>query len=199
MSDASTSPQPAICARLRNVSDAGYVGGITVSSPVLITSTPSFAPHPAKSRATHVGAGTGHRARARNYTLNITSVDPPSGSSLDTCDLASHATLRSCRSRCPRAASRDRFRPDAAAREAEAGLARLLVLQAGAGALGPSGDSVATEQLHQLLVRAASLSLRNREAEASRTLRLGQLPAPSRSRHVPLLPVVSELPVPTWF
>jgi hypothetical protein len=31
---------------------------------------PSFAPHPAKSRATHVGAGTGHRARAWNYTLN---------------------------------------------------------------------------------------------------------------------------------
>jgi hypothetical protein len=32
---------------------------------------PSFAPHPAKSRAAHVGAGTGHRARAWNYVLDI--------------------------------------------------------------------------------------------------------------------------------
>jgi hypothetical protein len=39
-------------------------------------------------------------------------------------------------------------------------------------------DAAAFEQLQQLLVRASSLSLRNREAEASRTLRLGQLRAP---------------------
>jgi hypothetical protein len=30
-----------------------------------------------KSPATHVEVGTGHRARAWNYTLNITSADPP--------------------------------------------------------------------------------------------------------------------------
>jgi hypothetical protein len=34
--------------------------------------------------------GTGHRARTWNYTLNITSADPPIGSSLTACDLASH-------------------------------------------------------------------------------------------------------------
>jgi hypothetical protein len=45
-----------------------------------------------------------------------------------------------------------------------------------------ANETTAPEQLQQQLVRAASLSLRNREAEASRTLRLGQLPAPSRSR-----------------
>jgi hypothetical protein len=39
----------------------------------------------------------------------------------------------------------------------------------------------AFEQLQQLLVCAASLSLRNRGAQASRTLRLGELPAASRS------------------
>ena len=45
-----------------------------------------------------------------------------------------------------------------------------------------ANETTAPEQLQQQLARAASLSLRNREAEASRTLRLGQLPAPSRSR-----------------
>jgi hypothetical protein len=36
------------------------------------------APHPAGSApATHVEVGTGHRARAWNYALNITSADPP--------------------------------------------------------------------------------------------------------------------------
>jgi hypothetical protein len=36
------------------------------------------ASHPTSQRpVTHVGAGPGHRARAWNYALNITSVDPP--------------------------------------------------------------------------------------------------------------------------
>jgi hypothetical protein len=49
------------------------------------------APHPADQEpTTHVEVGTGHRARTWNYALNITSVDPPIGSSLTTCDLASH-------------------------------------------------------------------------------------------------------------
>ena len=51
---------------------------------------PSFAPRrPGAGRRTS-RAGTGHRARTWNYTLNITSADPPIGSSLITCDLASH-------------------------------------------------------------------------------------------------------------
>ena len=48
----------------------------------------SFAPRRYRQRTSRVG--TGHRARARNYALNITSVDPPSGSPLVSCDLASH-------------------------------------------------------------------------------------------------------------
>jgi hypothetical protein len=41
----------------------------------------------------------------------LTSVDPPSGSSLNACDLASHATLRSSRSGRARATARYRIRP----------------------------------------------------------------------------------------
>jgi hypothetical protein len=53
------------------------------------------APHPADQEpTTHARVGTGHRARTWNYALNITSVDPPIGSSLTTCDLASHAIKR---------------------------------------------------------------------------------------------------------
>src|SRR5450755_3502694 len=44
-----------------------------------------------------------------------------------------------------------------------------------AEAAGVAHRVVAFEQLQQLLVRAPSLSLRNRGAEASRTLRQGQL------------------------
>ena len=50
---------------------------------------PSFEPAD-QEPTTHVEVGTGHRARTWNYSLNITSVDPPIGSSLTTCDLASH-------------------------------------------------------------------------------------------------------------
>jgi hypothetical protein len=71
------------------------------------------ASHPADQEpTTHAEVGTGHRARTWNYTLNITLVDPPIGSSLTTRDLASHddtqpsdVTLpRCCKSReggCP--------------------------------------------------------------------------------------------------
>ena len=55
---------------------------------------PELRTPPTKSRTTHVEAGTGHRARTWNYTLNITSVDPPTSSSLNTCDLASHTKMR---------------------------------------------------------------------------------------------------------
>ena len=49
------------------------------------------ASHPADQEpTTHAEVGTGQRARTWNYALNITSVDPPIGSSLTTCDLASH-------------------------------------------------------------------------------------------------------------
>ncbi len=50
------------------------------------------ASHPAdKSRTTHVEAGTGHRARTWNYPLNITfGLILQFGSSLVSCDLASH-------------------------------------------------------------------------------------------------------------
>ena len=52
---------------------------------------PPRASHPADQEpTTHAEAGTGHRARTWNYTLNITSVDLQSCSSLTTCDLASH-------------------------------------------------------------------------------------------------------------
>ena len=53
------------------------------------------ASHPADQEpTTHAEVGTGQRARTWNYTLNITSVDPPIGSSLTTCDLASHDEQR---------------------------------------------------------------------------------------------------------
>jgi hypothetical protein len=54
---------------------------------------PAFprASHPADQEpTTHAEVGTGQRARTWNYSLNITSVEPPIGSSLTTCDLASH-------------------------------------------------------------------------------------------------------------
>ncbi len=53
------------------------------------------ASHPADQEpTTHAEVGTGHRARTWNYALNITSVDPPIGSSLVSCDLASHRPTR---------------------------------------------------------------------------------------------------------
>ena len=53
------------------------------------------ASHPADQEpTTHAEAGTGHRARTWNYTLNTTSADPPIGSSLISCDLASHRPSR---------------------------------------------------------------------------------------------------------
>jgi len=52
----------------------------------------SFAPRRHRRRTS--GAGTGHRARARNYSLDITSVDPPIGSSLVSCDIASHRAMQ---------------------------------------------------------------------------------------------------------
>jgi hypothetical protein len=58
------------------------------------------ASHPADQEpTTHARVGTGHRARTSNYTLNITSGDPPIGSSLTTCDLASHNDLHQSRDR----------------------------------------------------------------------------------------------------
>ncbi len=48
---------------------------------------------PTRSRTTHAEVGTGHRARAWNYTLNFTSVDLQSGSSLNTCELVSHVAV----------------------------------------------------------------------------------------------------------
>ena len=51
---------------------------------------PELRTPPTRSRTTHVGAGTGHRARTWNCTLNSHSVDLLSGSSLVMCDLASH-------------------------------------------------------------------------------------------------------------
>ena len=45
---------------------------------------------PTRSRRRTPGAGTGHRARTWNYTLNTASADPPIGSPLVSCDLASH-------------------------------------------------------------------------------------------------------------
>jgi hypothetical protein len=50
---------------------------------------PGLRTPPAKSRTTHARAGTGHRARTWNYTLNSSSVDLQSDSSLVTCDLVS--------------------------------------------------------------------------------------------------------------
>jgi len=56
--------------------------------------SPELRTPPTRSRTTHVEVGTGQRARAWNYALNITSVDPPIGSSLTACDLASHDDLQ---------------------------------------------------------------------------------------------------------
>jgi len=56
----------------------------------LLRLSPGLRTPPTKSRTTHAEVGTGQQARTRNYTLNITSADPPIGSSLTTCDLASH-------------------------------------------------------------------------------------------------------------
>ena len=56
------------------------------------------ASHPAgQEPTTHAEMGTGQRTRTWNYALNITSVDPPIGSSLTTCDLASHDETQSYR------------------------------------------------------------------------------------------------------
>ena len=49
---------------------------------------------PTRSRTTHAEVGTGHQARTWNYPLHITPVDPPIGSSLIACDLASHRPNR---------------------------------------------------------------------------------------------------------
>jgi hypothetical protein len=58
------------------------------------------ASHPAgQEPTTHVEVGTGHRARTWNHTLNITSADPPIGSSLITCDIASQRQSRDSRRR----------------------------------------------------------------------------------------------------
>jgi hypothetical protein len=52
-------------------------------------SHPGLRTPPTRSRTTHARAGTGHRARTWNYSLNSSSVDLQSGSSLVTCDLVS--------------------------------------------------------------------------------------------------------------
>jgi hypothetical protein len=56
--------------------------------------SPGLRTPPTKSRTTHAGVGTGHRARARNYALNITSADPPIGSSITACDGTSRDGVR---------------------------------------------------------------------------------------------------------
>ncbi len=53
-------------------------------------STPGLRTPAARSWTTHAKVGTGHRARTWNYTLNSSSVDLQSGSSLVVCDLGSH-------------------------------------------------------------------------------------------------------------
>jgi hypothetical protein len=67
--------------------------------------SPELRTPPTRSRTTHVGVGTGHRTRTWNHTLNITSVDPPIGSSLTTCDLASHDDVQASRGARRRAAA----------------------------------------------------------------------------------------------
>ena len=57
----------------------------------------SFAPRRYRQRTSR--AGTGHRARAWNYSLNITPVDPPIDSSLVSCDIASHRARQGSRRR----------------------------------------------------------------------------------------------------
>ena len=59
--------------------------------------SPRLRTPPTRSRRRTPGSGTGHRARTWNYTLNITSVDLQSGSSLDTCDIASHVAIAMAR------------------------------------------------------------------------------------------------------
>jgi hypothetical protein len=56
--------------------------------------SPGLRTPPTKSRTTHARAGTGHRARTWNYTLNSSSVDLQSDSSLVTRDLVSQVALR---------------------------------------------------------------------------------------------------------
>ena len=56
------------------------------------------ASHPADQEpTTHAEVGTGHRARTWNYALNITSSILQSGSSLVSCDLASHRPKQASR------------------------------------------------------------------------------------------------------
>ena len=55
--------------------------------------SPELRTPPTRSRRRTPRVGTGHRARTWNYSLNITSADPPIGSSLTTCDLASHRPI----------------------------------------------------------------------------------------------------------
>ena len=66
--------------------------------------SPELRTPPTRSRTTHVEEGTGHRARTWNYQLNITSgLILQSGSSLNTCDLASHVRRQQsgrCRRGC---------------------------------------------------------------------------------------------------
>jgi hypothetical protein len=88
------------------------------------------ASHPADQEpTTHVEVGTGQRARTWNYSLNVTSVDPPIGSSLTTCDLASHdESQQRRRDGSPRADQPPAFVDDMSAtpaprREAARGLA----------------------------------------------------------------------------
>jgi hypothetical protein len=70
------------------------------------------ASHPADQEpTTHAEVGTGHRARTWNYTLNVTSVDLQSGSSLNACDLVSHVALGIVRP-APKLASRFVWRCD---------------------------------------------------------------------------------------
>jgi hypothetical protein len=73
---------------------------------------PAFprASHPADQEpTTHAEVGTGQRARTWNDSLNITSVEPPIGSSLTTCDLASHDETQQ---RAPASSMRSRSPPD---------------------------------------------------------------------------------------
>ena len=56
--------------------------------------SPELRTPPTKSRTTHVGVGTGHRARARNNAHDITSADPPIRvARSSSCDLVSQTQL----------------------------------------------------------------------------------------------------------
>jgi hypothetical protein len=54
---------------------------------------PELRTPPTRSRTTHVGEGTGHRARTWN-NAHVTSGEPPTSCSLVSCDLASHRALQ---------------------------------------------------------------------------------------------------------